>query len=149
MSSEDEAPFPPDRALAYARYVLSRNPARLGESDRRQVEFLSSEAGHGMVNILEDWERDVKAHGGVVRTYSMFLLTAHTVALKISGRMLPQRLVEVGMREDPLNDLELVRRHDCMRTVAETQRSTGPPRYTSVGRADAARTTARPPTRLS
>lgn len=46
-----------------------------------------------MLKIFEEWERDVKAHEGIVRTYSIYLLTAHAVSLRILGRMLPQQLL--------------------------------------------------------
>ncbi len=92
MSVEEEAHFYPDRALARARWLLSRDPARLDEGQRREREFLLAD-GRGMLDVLETWEREIGQSGA--KGYATYLLTAHRICLRAFGRMLPQRLLEV------------------------------------------------------
>ncbi len=89
---EGDVRFHPDRAIAYAKWLLAQDPAHLDESDRRQRDFLQSD-GKEMVNLFKDMEREARANKDL-KAYFTYLLTAHAVCLKIFGRMLPQRLVE-------------------------------------------------------
>ncbi len=96
MSGEQdahEAKFYPDRALARARWLLSRDPARLDEGKRREREFLLAD-GRGMLDILESWEREIGQSGA--KAYATYLMTAHGICLRAFGRMLPQRSLEIA-----------------------------------------------------
>jgi hypothetical protein len=93
VSIEDDARFYPDRALAYARWLLSRDPARLDEGERQAREFLLGDAGKAMLDILETGEREIGQSSA--KGYATYLMTAHRLCLRSFGRMLPPRLLEV------------------------------------------------------
>ncbi len=92
MTVEEEAHFYPDRALARARWLLSRDPAHLDEDERREREFLIGD-GKGILDVLETWEHDIGQSGA--KGYAKYLMTAHRICLRMFSRMLPQRLLEM------------------------------------------------------
>lgn len=94
MGTGGTAQLHPDRGLAYARWLLSRDPADLSESEREECDFLDSDAGKAILNSLEAWEREVRADEGT-RTYANYLLAVHSICLRVFGRMLPQRFVAI------------------------------------------------------
>ncbi len=92
MNVEDEVQLHPDRALAHARWLLSRDPARLDEAGRQQRDFLLGD-GKSVLDVLENWEREM-AEGGA-KGYATYLMTVHRVCLRFFGRMLPHRLLVI------------------------------------------------------
>ncbi len=93
MSMENDVRFHPDRALAYARWLLSRDQLRLDEDERQIVDWLRDEGGQGILKILEDGEREMLADERT-RAYYRYLTTVHAVCLRVFGQMLPQRIVQ-------------------------------------------------------
>jgi len=88
-----EAGYAPDRALAYARWLLSRDQSQLEEDERQIVDWLRDEGGQGVLKILEDGER-VMLGDKYARPHYRYLTTVHAVCLRVFGQMLPQRIVE-------------------------------------------------------
>jgi hypothetical protein len=94
MSTEEDIQFHPDRLLAYARWLLSQDPARLKPSDRSAVEFLRSEAGQNIfVKHLGEWERRLMSDEQT-RWYTANLLIFHDYCLRMFGQLLPQPWVK-------------------------------------------------------
>src|SRR5712692_6200797 len=72
--------------------MLSATPARLDDWVTGVNDILLGD-GNGMIDILETWERDTGQSGA--KAYAKYLMTAHWICLRMFGRMLPQRLLEV------------------------------------------------------
>ena len=90
---DDENRSHPDRMLAYARWMLSQDPAHLSALDGGAVQWLRSGDGQGQLKVLEEWERDVMANKRT-RAVEANLLVLHDHWLRRHGQMLPQPVAE-------------------------------------------------------